>query len=188
MPHRPGSTASSGDYDASDEVRVGRRRPRSSSRMGVGRLGLAIWRSGGQDEGAEASAELAPCGESHCCRSRSFRLPASRRHCTCSRTCYRSAGRAGASSARASPACSGGRRGSTPPTRQSSLPFRHSKAGRGRKCAVCVAGQFAEWVAARHPRLRPARSNVHNAYDPVVSGPRTPASFDFRRPMQNPPE
>ncbi len=61
---------------------------------------------------------------------------------------------------------------------------------------AAIAGQFAEWIAAQHLRLRLAGSNVQKTYDAVdsagrtyqikarvVSGPRAPTSFDFRRPM-----
>lgn len=60
-----------------------------------------------------------------------------------------------------------------------------------------LAGQFAEWAAAGHLRLRLVRSNVQKSYDAVdrtgqtyqikgriVSGAGVSTSFDFRRPMR----
>jgi hypothetical protein len=60
-----------------------------------------------------------------------------------------------------------------------------------------LAGQFAEWAAAGHLRLRLVRSNVEKSYDAkdrkgqtyqikgrIVAGPRVSTSFDFRRPMR----
>ena len=123
--------------------RVGRRSPFSSSQIGVNRLAVATARPGGQDEATGASGKLTPHGESRCCRSRSSRRPASRRHCTCNHTYCRSAGRAGASSARVWPACSGRRRGSTPPTRQSCLPFAHSRPGGRCEGVVQIGGVIA---------------------------------------------
>ena len=60
-----------------------------------------------------------------------------------------------------------------------------------------LAGQFAEWAAAGHLRLRLVPSNVHKAHDAVdragrtyqikgriVSGATAATSFDFRPPMR----
>lgn len=60
-----------------------------------------------------------------------------------------------------------------------------------------LAGQVAEWVAARHLGLRLVPSSVQKAYDAVdhaertyqikgriVSPPRLSTSFDFRRPLR----
>jgi hypothetical protein len=60
-----------------------------------------------------------------------------------------------------------------------------------------LAGQVAEWVAARHLGLRLVPSNVQKIYDAVdragrtyqikgriVSPPRLSTSFDFRRPLR----
>jgi hypothetical protein len=60
-----------------------------------------------------------------------------------------------------------------------------------------LAGQFAEWAAAGHLRLRLVPSSVNKAHDAVdragrtyqikgriVSGATAATSFDFRRPMR----
>jgi hypothetical protein len=134
---------------------------------------MAVWRQGGQDEGAEPSAKQTPRDESRCCRSRSFRLHASRRYCTCSRTCCRSAGRAGASSGRASPACSGGRRGSTPPTRQSCLPCPHSRPGRRRECVGCVVEPDGCPQGEAPPQPRGSRRPSSSSWTVVYPTPDT---------------
>jgi hypothetical protein len=123
-------------------------RPCPASQVGANRLGEATARAGGR-EAAKASGRLTPHGGSRCCRTRSFRLPASRRHCTCSRTCCRSEGQAGASSARASPAGSGDRRDSTPPTRQSCPPCPHSRPGR-RRSAWSASSSHMDAHRVRH--------------------------------------
>ncbi len=106
-------------------------------------VGGATARPGGQDEAKEASGRLTPHGENRCCWSQSFLLHASRRHCTCSRIYFRSAGRAGASSARVWPACSGRRKGSRPPTRQSYLPCAHSRPGKPRECPAAPSQRLS---------------------------------------------
>jgi hypothetical protein len=60
-----------------------------------------------------------------------------------------------------------------------------------------LAGQFAEWAAAGHLRLRLVQSNVEKSYDAkdrkgqtyqikgrIVSGASASTSFDFRRPLR----
>jgi hypothetical protein len=135
---------------------VGRRWPCSSSQIGVNLLRVATARPGGQDEAKEASGMLTPHGENRCCWSRSSRLPASRRRCTCNHTCCRLAGRAGVVSARGSLPCSGGRRGLSPLARQSCLPYPHSRPRRRRECVVRVVGPDGWGHLGRGPdgRLR----------------------------------
>jgi hypothetical protein len=87
-------------------------------------------RTGDLNWAARASETLTRHGETRCCRSRSFHRPACRTRCKRSRTCCRPAAAGGASSAPGWPACSGGRRDSTPQTRGSCLPCGHSRPGR----------------------------------------------------------
>ena len=102
--------------------------PVSGDRRGRPRL---LGRRGGRSRRLQRAAMVAetlrPCGETRCCRSRSFHRPVSRTRCKCSRTCSRPAGPRGGSSAPGLLACSEDRRDWTPQTRGSCLPCGHSR-------------------------------------------------------------